>query len=165
MVRKLHKNMGNISTKDLLYMIDKILIPNFLINRDDLKAANENFGTSNKALKGKTLRKPGECIQLEIEIISFGFLYHYKNVTLTSDIMFVNKIRHFITISRHIQFGTAEVITDAKTSTLIQSVVNVNIFYNKRGFHISLLHVDGQFDTSRIIGVLSELNVTLNPVS
>ena len=64
--------------------------------------------------------------------------------------MFVNQIRFFITIYRHIQFGTAETITDAKTITLIQSVVNVSRVYKKRGFRISTLHVDGQFDPSRI---------------
>ena len=65
-------------------------------------------------------------------------------------IMFVNKIRFLITISRHIQFGTAEMITDAKTSTMIQSVVNVSRFHKKRGFRIYTIHVDGHFNTSRI---------------
>ena len=78
--------------------------------------------------------------------------------------MFVNKIRFFVTISRHIQFGTAKVITDAKTSTLIQSVVNMIRVYNKRGY-ISTLHLDGQFDAIYIRGAAAELNVTLIPVS
>ena len=79
--------------------------------------------------------------------------------------MFVNQIRFFITISSHIQFGTTEFITDSKTSKLIQSVVNMNRVYKKIGFHISMLYVDGHFDTSRIQGAAAELNVTLNPVS
>ena len=49
--------MGNISTKDLLYMIYKILIPKCPITRDDFKAANYIFGTIVKALKFKTLHK------------------------------------------------------------------------------------------------------------
>ena len=79
--------------------------------------------------------------------------------------MFVNNVRFFIKISRHIQFETAEVRNDSKTSTLIQSVVNVRRVYNKIGFHISTLQVDRQFDTIRIRGVAVELNVALNPVS
>ena len=79
--------------------------------------------------------------------------------------MFVNNIIFFIKISRHIQFETAEVRTDSKTSTLIQSVVNVSRVYNKIGFHISTLQVDIHFDTIRIRGVAVELNVELNTVS
>ena len=142
--------MEDISTKDLLYITDKRLIPNWPITRFDLKDANDIFGAIIKSLKGKTVRKSGEHVRLEIEIIPVGILERYKDVTLTSDIMFVNKIRHFITIYRHIHFGTAEVITDAKTITLIQSVVNVSRVYKKRGSSISKLHVDGRFDTSRI---------------
>ena len=60
---------------------------------------------------------------------------------------------------------TAGIITDADTSTMIHSVVNVRRVYKKRRFHISTLHVDEQFDTSLIRGAAAELNVTLNPMS
>ena len=56
-------------------------------------------------------------------------------------------------------------ITDANTSTLIQSVVNVIRVYNKIGFCIYTIYVDEQFDTSRIRGAVAELGVTLNPLS
>ena len=55
-------------------------------------------------------------------------------------------------------------ITKSKTSTLIQSVVNVSRVYKKRWFYISTLHVYGQLDTSCIRVAVAELNVTLNPV-
>ena len=60
--RKLQETIGNISTKDLLYMIDKRLIPNCPINSDDLRATNDIFGTSTYDLKGKTVRKSGEHV-------------------------------------------------------------------------------------------------------
>ena len=46
-------------------------------------------------------------------------------------------------------------ITDAKSSTLIHSVVNMRRVYNKIGFCISTLHVDGQFNAIRIQGALA----------
>ena len=45
--------MGEISTKDLLYMINKILISDCPITCDDLKVANDIFGTRIKALKSR----------------------------------------------------------------------------------------------------------------
>ena len=50
--RKLQETMGNIATKYLLYKINKILIPNFLITHNDLKDANDIFVTIIKAPKG-----------------------------------------------------------------------------------------------------------------
>ena len=102
---------------------------------------------------------------MEIEINPDGVLYHYKNVTLVSDIIFVKNIISLIIISRHTHFGTLEMITDKNTIILIQSVVNVIRLYNKIGFRIYTLHVDGNFDTSRIRGAVAEFNVTLNPMS
>ena len=74
-------------------MINKILRTNCPINCDDLKSANDIFGASVKALKVKTVQKPGYHAQLEIKNIPSGFLARYKNVTLATDIMFVNNIR------------------------------------------------------------------------
>ena len=56
--------MGNISTKDLLYMINKIIIQNCPINNDDLKVTHDIIGKSIKDLKAKTVRKPGDNVKL-----------------------------------------------------------------------------------------------------
>ena len=90
-----------------------------------MKATNDIFGTSINPPKRKTVQKSGEHVRLDIEIIPDRVLDRYKNVTLADDIIFVNNIRFFITISRHMQFGAAEIITDEKTRTMIQSVVNM----------------------------------------
>ena len=54
--------MGNIITKNIMYMIHKRLIPNSPITCDELKAANNSFGTNIKVLKVKTVRKSGENV-------------------------------------------------------------------------------------------------------
>ena len=59
--------MGNISTKDILYMIKKILI--------HFNTAHDILGTSIKALKGKKVWKSGDHVQLEIDRITSGFIY------------------------------------------------------------------------------------------
>ena len=49
--------MGNIRTKYLLYMIDKILIPNFPVTRNYLKTANDILGKITKFLRVNTVHK------------------------------------------------------------------------------------------------------------
>ena len=66
-------------------------------------------------------------------------------VTLGADIMYVNGIRFFITISRHIQFGTVARIKDAAKETLIDCIQQVQKCYSKRGFTIQTINMDSQF--------------------
>ena len=69
----------------------------------------------------------------------------YMKVTLGADIMYVNGIRFFITISRHIQFGTVARIKDAAKETLIDCIQKVQKCYSKRGFTIQTINMDSQF--------------------
>ena len=56
--------MGNIGKKDLLYIFNKILIPNCPITRDYLQSDNDIFGTSIKDLKYNTVRKSVDHFRL-----------------------------------------------------------------------------------------------------
>ena len=56
--------MWNISTKDLLYMINKIIIQNLPITIDDLKVTDDIIGKGIKDLKAKIVRKSGDNIKL-----------------------------------------------------------------------------------------------------
>ena len=60
--------------------------------------------------------------------------------------MFVNGVQFFMTISRHIGFGTYEHITNEKTATLVHSLLWVKFLYNMRGFKIQTFIMDCQFD-------------------
>ena len=66
-------------------------------------------------------------------------------ITLCADNMFVKKVQFFIIISQHISFETSEHITNAKTATLIQSLLQVKRLYKRRGFKIQTVMMGGQF--------------------
>jgi hypothetical protein len=88
----------------------------------------------------------------------------YKEVTIAVGIMYVNKIRFLMTVSRHIKFGTAEMIKSETGATLLAAINQVNKAYSTRGFIItSLLAVDGQFEP--LGGDLADLGIALNSVS
>ena len=87
----------------------------------------------------------------------------YRHVTIGADIMFVNKLPFFVTISRNIKFSTAVLITDQKHETLIKAVRDVRNIYHKRGFKIETMLMDGQFEG--LIGDLAEIGITLNTVA
>ena len=87
-------------------------------------------------------------IQAKSEVSSFPNFIKLKYITviLCADIMFVNGVKNFMTIYRHIGFGTSENITNAKTATLLQSLLQVNCLYKRRGFKIQHFMMDGQFE-------------------
>ena len=157
--------MVHVSTKYILYMIGKRLILNWPITCDDSKSANDTFGTSIEALKENTVRISEYNKKLEIEIVPDKILDCYIKSTLAAEIMFVNNIIFFVTISRHRKFQTIEKITDTKTSTLIHSVINMNRVYKRRQFHIFMLHFDVQLNTDHIWGAVMELHATFNTIS
>ena len=51
-----------------------------------------------------------------------------------------------MTISQHIGFGTCEHITNAKTATFVQSLIQVKRLHKKIGFNIQTVMMDVQFD-------------------
>ena len=158
------QDIVNVPTKELLRVIDNKLMPNCPVTRDDVKVANAIFGPSIVGLKGKTVRRTEPHVREgEVQSMPPEIMTKYKNVTLGGDIMFVNKIRFFVTISRHIQFGTVEMISDAKAATLVQCIKSVMQAYSKRGFEVKQINMDLQFDP--IKSDIEELHIDMNVVS
>ena len=120
----------------MLSVIDNNHIPNFPVTRYDIKAAETIHGPSLVGLKGKTVRRPEDHVQVEVTPLPSNIMEKYLNVTLSADIMFVNGVRFFMTIARHIQFATCKMISDARTNTLVTSVRQIQKTYSKRGFNI-----------------------------
>jgi hypothetical protein len=70
----------------------------------------------------------------------------YKNVTIAIDIMYVNKIAFFVTISRDICFATSEMIPDAQVNTSMKVIKHVLNVYKARHFKVTHILADGQFE-------------------
>ena len=54
--------------------------------------------------------------------VPMDIMYAHKYITLSADIMFVNKYPFFNTISRHIKFGTTDNVNNSKIPTLHKSL-------------------------------------------
>jgi len=63
-------------------------------------------------------------------------LEEHGNITLTTDIMYINKIPIIVTMSWAICFGTIEMIKNKRKSTIIKSLQQVINTYHGRGFKI-----------------------------
>jgi Reverse transcriptase (RNA-dependent DNA polymerase)/Zinc knuckle len=163
LARNIQKIIGRPSTRAFLKIIEKNLLPNCPITQKDIIAAEKIFGPDVGSLKGKTVRRAAERVEGLTVDIPASLVSRYVDVTVGVDIMFVNKIPFLVSISRHIKFCTAELLQNQQSKTLLTAIKHIKSVYSKRGFNITVMLMDGQFDSLR--GDLAELNITLNIVS
>jgi hypothetical protein len=90
-------------------------------------------------------------------------LTRYKAVTLAVDVMYVNRIPFLMTVSRHIKFGTAEMLKSESDASLLDAIKHVKKAYATRGFKLTYVLADGQFESLR--ADLTDLGIALNCVS
>jgi hypothetical protein len=64
---------------------------------------------------------------------------------MTAYIFFVNQIPFFLTLSREICFTAVNHLSNRTVTTIFKAFEEVYKFYLNRGFHVSRLHVDGEF--------------------
>jgi hypothetical protein len=164
LARKIQHILGHPSTKQFLQIIGGNQLPNCPIGKEDIIAAENIFGKSVAGLKGKTTRhKPttvtGNYMPLPLRIVE-----KYHNVTLAFDIMYVNKIAFLVTLSRNIRFGTAERLPSRNGTDVVKALKAVVKIYKARGFKVSTLLGDGEFEPLRsdVYDMGCELNVTSN---
>ena len=74
---------------------------------------------------------------------------HYQAVTLCADIMFVNSIPFFMSISKHIKFTTSSFIPNHKEPAILLAFKDVYRFYRQRRFKIVAAHMDLEFEPLR----------------
>ena len=87
----------------------------------------------------------------------------YKTVTISVNIMKVNRIQFVISISQFIKFGTLELLPSQKMGDILTAIIHIKEIYMKRGFKIDIMLMDGEFEPLR--GELAALQITLNSVS
>ena len=68
-----------------------------------------------------------------------------KDINLSADILFFNRIPFYATISLHIKFTTVEAIPSRKLPQLIKSTQYVLDLYPQRGFKVTTTLMDGEF--------------------
>ena len=108
--RDLYAKVGYPSARNFQQMISLNLILNCPVTVSDVARADKIYGKEIHALKGKTTRSKPKQVVTDYMELPKSILKNNKNITLSIEIMFVNKIPFVTTISRHVKFTTVEVI-------------------------------------------------------
>ena len=119
------------------------------IKRSDIAAAKDIFGPNLRSLKGKTVWQPNPHVAMGIDSVLPEIIKTHRSIILAMDIMFINKIAFFVTTSRNLKFGTVEALPNRQIPTIIQCLKSVIALYRHRGFEISTILADNEFEAIR----------------
>jgi hypothetical protein len=148
----------------MIKLIEGNQLANCPISKDDVLAAEDIFGKSIGALKGKTVWKKPNTVSGTLIALPAGITEKYRSVTLAFDIMFVNKVAFLVTVSRDVQFGTADWLASRRETDVLRALKEVVDLYKVRGFHVDTFLADGEFEPMRpqVCEMGGMLNTTSN---
>jgi hypothetical protein len=87
------------SNQTFLKIVENKLLPNCPVVHRDISIADAIFKPNIGSLKGKTVHQGAICIETSLADIPTHSMTHCRDIVLGSNIMFVNKIPFFMTIS------------------------------------------------------------------
>jgi hypothetical protein len=100
--------IGYPSERDFDNMVSSNMIRNFPVAPVGINAANKIFGHNVASLKGKTVCVTQEPVLEEYVEVPKKIFELNKEVTITTDIMFIDGLGFMITASRKIKYTTAD---------------------------------------------------------
>ena len=144
--RTLYATLSYPSWKDFKWVIQSNQIKDCLVTVQDADVALKIWGKNIAALKGKTTRSKPNPVARDFVKVPVELLKLHKEVFLTVDIFFVNKIPFFLTLSRKICFTAVNHLADRTVPQIFKAFKEIYQYYLHRGFRITTVHADGEFE-------------------
>ena len=82
---------------------------------------------------------------------------------MEGDIIYVNKVMFWFTMTRKLQFLTIERVKNRKKNTILQAMRNVLVFYKSKRMRVKTLYVDPELAPMR--SELMDIGTSLNVAS
>jgi hypothetical protein len=87
-----------------------------------------------------------DYVKLPLELMKL-----HKEVFLTTDIFFVNKNPFFLTIIYKMTLAAINRLADRMVPQIFKAFKEIYEYYLKRGFHITVVHADGEFAPLKLL--------------
>ncbi|KAL7493808.1 hypothetical protein ACHAWT_003568, partial [Skeletonema menzelii] len=163
LARQLQRKVGRPSTADFIRYMKENQIRNCPVTPQDVRNAEFIWGPDIGSLQGKTTWTKPNPIRIQQTEIPPQIMDHYRDVTLSADIMKVTGIPFLTTISRHIKFGSAGKLDSMENKSILPHFKAIISAYAIRGFRVTIVLADGQFESMRT--EIADLHVRLHIVA
>ena len=143
--RKLQEALMFPSDAALKHMVENNLLRNCPVSSRDINIAKDIWKANSNIVKGKAVRRQPGHVREGVSPVPADILAKYGQVAIGIDIITVNSIKFFRSISRHICFRTNRVILDATKETIVECLKSIFALYTGRGFVITQVFGDNEF--------------------
>jgi hypothetical protein len=143
--RNLYTTLSYPSMKDFKWVIRSNQIKDCPVTIQDIDVATKIWGKSIAALKGNSTQSKTHPVARDYVKVTKEVLKLHKEVFLTTDIFFVNKIPFFLTLSGNICVTAVNHLADRTVPQIFEAFKEMYQYYLQRGFHITTVHADGEF--------------------
>jgi hypothetical protein len=130
--------------KDFKWVIQIKQIKDCPVTVQDIDVARKIWGKNIAALKGRTTRSKSIPVARDYVKVPMELMKLHKEVFLTTDIFFVNKIPFFLALSRRICFTAVNHLVDCTVPQIFKAFKEMYQYYLHRSFHIKTVHADGE---------------------
>ena len=134
-------------------------LDNCSIVTNDVTNTHAIFGPNRPGLRRETVRQRPERVVPEYLEIPKDFYRLHHFVILTADVMFVNGIPFFTTLSRDIRFGTADYVPSCTAKQLAKLSMKIVKLYAVGGFVVRNVLMDGEFEKVKPEVELIDINI------
>jgi hypothetical protein len=131
--------------QDFKWLIRRNQIKDCPVTVQYINVALKILGKNITALKGKTTRRKTIPVARDYVKVPLELMKLHKEVFMTTDILFVNKNPFFLTLIRNITFTAVNHLADRTAKQIFKAFKEIYQYYLQRGFHITLVHADGEF--------------------
>jgi hypothetical protein len=145
LTRNMYKTLSYPSMKYFKWVILRNQIKDCPVAIQEINVAIKNWDKNIAALKGKTTRSKMHPAARDYVKVPKELLKLHKEVFLKTDIFSRNKIPSFLTLSRKICFTAFNHLTDRTFTQIFKVFKEMYQYYLQRGFHITMVHDDGEF--------------------
>ncbi|MEN9849167.1 MAG: hypothetical protein RL368_1907, partial [Pseudomonadota bacterium] len=153
-------SLGYPSAADIRNMIKMNSVKNCPITIEDIELAEKIYGRDVGALKGKTTRTKPKPVISDTIAIPDELKDAQRSVDLCIDIMVINGLSFFTTISRNIKYRTAEFIKNHSIEEIKIKLDHILEIYQNAGFNVKRIFGDNEFKPLKHF--LSNMNIILN---
>ena len=158
--RSLRRKIGHPSQQDFEYYLKENFIRNCPLTVADAKRAEDIYGPEVYSLQGKTVKKKGQHARTFTPIVvAPNILDAYENDTLRMDNFYVNGNVFFHTITRRMKFRTVAAVRSRRKQILLNEAKTVLNLYESKGYNITDIHADKEFQCIREEMRPVELNI------
>ncbi len=152
--------IGNPSKGDFKGMVSGNLIKNCPVATTDITNARTIFGPDLVSVQGKTVQRTPAPVVADYVAVPCSLVEHNNVVTMAADVFFVDGMAFLITVSDRIKFITAEHVPVQTAMNLSKHLTWVLQVYERAGFRVRTILMEGEFEKVRALILRVECNTT-----